>query len=161
MFQGNAKASDSQAEISKTMKTNHSDNTDEKYEEAQDLFMAVMHEAMPQNDISDTEDDVEDSSSDSKLKAAGNERKLGRKAFKEDEFEKATDHFQRAVKLNPEEISSYFGLAETKFKQGKYKECIRFCNKAVKVGKANKGRAKTVGASAGARISTLKGGDWR
>ena len=84
------------------------------------------------------------------------ERKLGRKAFKNREFEKAASHFQRAIELNPKESAFYFRMSETKFEQGKYEEVIQFCTKAVKVGKENKGSVKTVAAS-----QVLRGRAWK
>ena len=84
------------------------------------------------------------------------ERNLGRKAFKNKEFKKAESHFHRAIELNPKETAFYFRMAETKFEQGKYEEVIQFCTKAVKVGKENKGSAKTVASS-----QVLRGRAWK
>ena len=109
------------------------------------------------NNITSTENNVIDSkSSEDKKKVAEKHRRLGRRAFKKKEFEKAISHLEEAIELDPKEVSFRHRLAETKFKQGKYEECIEYCSKAIKVGKENKGSVKIV-----ARSQALRGRAWK
>ena len=94
--------------------------------------------------------------SDDRIETAEKQRKIGRRAYKKKEFEKAISHFEKAIELNPKEVTFPYRLAETKFEQGKYSECVEYCSRAIKVGKENKGSVRMV-----ARSQVLRGRGWR
>ena len=113
-----------------------------------DLLMAVAQRKPDVND--DSEDESEDVVSADKEEVANKadlERKLGRRAFKKEDYNEAVAHFQRAINLNPNEIAYHYHLAKTMCEQKKYEECLEICSNAIKVGKENKGSVKLVAAS--------------
>ena len=126
-----------------------------------DLLVAVAQREFASNTDSDSDDEPTTGDTSSreedkmpqsvKIKATASapdkQRKLGRRAFKKKEFEKAASHFHRAIELNPKETTFYFRLAETRFEQGKYEEVVQFCTKAIKVGKQYRGSVKMVASS--------------
>ena len=124
------------------------------------LLMAVMKGKSAANCDSDSENEaegkdnvIEESVAQEKesvenvMKKAERERKLGRRAYKKKEFEKALSHFQKAIDLNPNEVAYHFRLAEAKFEQKRYAECVEICSRTIKVGKENKGSVKMVASS--------------
>ena len=128
------------------------------------LLMAVMKGDLNANFDCESEDEVEDradtgsegartrkkvsSSSDTdtsdKMRRAEKEGKLGQKAYKGKDFKKAVRHFKNAIDLNQKEVAHHFHLAEVKFEQKRYEECIEISTRAIKVGKENKGNVKKV-----------------
>ena len=115
-----------------------------------DLLMAVTKRKHNVNEDSESDDDTEDVVSEDKegnVIKADRERKLGRRAFKKDDYNKAGTHFQKAINLNPNEIANHYHLAKTMCEQKKYEECVEICSNAIKVGKKNKGSVKLVAAS--------------
>ena len=88
-----------------------------------------------------------DTAINDKLKKAQKEKNHGRKAFKKNDYEKAGGHYQKAIELNPREVSYLYLLAEVKYQQKKYEECKDICSRAIKIGKENKGSVKRVASS--------------
>ena len=82
---------------------------------------------------------IKEKKEEDNVKKAERERKLGRKAYKKEDYEKAVNHFEKAINLNSRKIAYHFRLAEAKLEQKKYKQCLEICSDAIKVGKENKG----------------------
>ena len=121
-----------------------------------EILMAMAQRTSATNFDSDSENEAEDrnetnsteeKASNHKSKKAEKERKLGRKSMKKKEFAKAEKHFEKAIDLNPKEVAYFLRLAEAKYAQHKYEECVELCNRAIKVGKENKGNVKLVASS--------------
>ena len=115
-----------------------------------DLLMAVAQRKPNVNDDSESDDETEDVVSEDKegdAIKADRERKLGRRAFRKEDYNKAGAHFQEAINLNPNEIANHYHLAKTMIEQKRYEECVEICSNAIKVGKENKGSVKLVAAS--------------
>ena len=123
-----------------------------------EILMAIAERKSETNYNSDSDNEAEDvedtvsqdpsskkkASSTDKVKNAERERKLGRRAYKSKDYEKAVNHFQKAIDLSSNEVAYPFRLAEAKFEQKKYEECVEICSMAIKVGKENKGNVKLV-----------------
>ena len=123
----------------------------------QDYYMPVVRGKSDESYDSESDDEVEVSEETSdKMKKAAREQKLGRKAYNKKDYEKAANHFHKAINLNKKEITCHYRLAEVKFEQGKYEECIEICGRAIKVGKENKGSVKKV-----ANSMLLRGKAWK
>ncbi|KHN87650.1 Stress-induced-phosphoprotein 1 [Toxocara canis] len=63
------------------------------------------------------------------------EKELGNAAYKNKEFETALNHYNKAIELDPTNITFYSNKAAVLFEQQKYDECIELCKKAVDVGR--------------------------
>ena len=103
----------------------------------------ISEDASAQDDASSRND----TAINDKLKKAQKEKNHGQKAFKKKDYEKAGGHYQKAIELNPREVSYLYLLAEVKYQQKKYEECKDICSRAIKIGKENKGSVKRVASS--------------
>jgi stress-induced-phosphoprotein 1 len=63
------------------------------------------------------------------------EKDKGNAAYKAKDFDVAVEHYQRAIALDPENISFLTNMAAVKFEQGKYEECIKDCKEAIERGR--------------------------
>ncbi|MFH4978319.1 hypothetical protein AB6A40_005028 [Gnathostoma spinigerum] len=63
------------------------------------------------------------------------EKNLGNEAYKKKDFEAALAHYDKAIELDPTEITFYSNKAAVFFEQKKFEECIEICKKAVEVGR--------------------------
>lgn len=84
-------------------------------------------------------------------KAAVAEKELGNEFYKKKEFETAMAHYDKAIELDPINITYYTNKAAVFFEQEKYEQCIETCEKAVDIGRENKADYKLI-AKAIARI---------
>ncbi|CAH8310847.1 unnamed protein product [Eruca vesicaria subsp. sativa] len=66
---------------------------------------------------------------------AKKEKELGNAAYKKKEFEKAIEHYSKAMELDDEDISYLTNRAAVFLEMGKYEECIQDCDKAVERGR--------------------------
>ncbi|KAJ6695622.1 HSP70-HSP90 ORGANIZING PROTEIN 3 [Salix koriyanagi] len=80
------------------------------------------------------------------------EKELGNAAYKKKEFEKAIEHYTKAMELDDEDISYLTNRAAVYLETGKYDECIKDCDKAVERGRELRSDFKMV-----ARALTRKG----
>ena len=72
------------------------------------------------------------------------EKNLGQEAYKRKEFDVAISHYSNAERLNPKEMTFTYRIAKIHLEQKNYTESIRFCTKAIKVGKEQKANVKMV-----------------
>jgi len=79
------------------------------------------------------------------------EKNLGNEAYKAKNFSAAHDHYDKAIELDPTNITFYNNKAACFFEEGKYDECIELCKKAVDVGREHRADFSLV-AKAYARI---------
>ena len=84
--------------------------------------------------------------------AALEEKKLGNEAYKKKNFDVAMAHYERAITMEPAEITFRSNLAAVRFEQKRYEECAEICEKAIDVGRENRADFKLI-AKAYARMS--------
>ena len=83
---------------------------------------------------------------------AKKEKELGNAAYKAKNFDVALEHYNKAIGLDPEDISFITNKAAVNFEKGDYDECIKNCDDAVE-----KGRELRVDYKMIARAMTRKG----
>ena len=66
------------------------------------------------------------------------EKALGNAAYKKKDFEVAISHYQKAIELDPTEITFLSNLAAVYFEQKKFQESIDTCEKAIEIGRENR-----------------------
>lgn len=84
-------------------------------------------------------------------KQAAEEKALGNEAYKKKEFEAAITHYDKAIELDPTNITYYTNKAAVYFEQNNHEKCVETCEKAVDVGRENRADYKLI-AKALARI---------
>jgi len=80
-------------------------------------------------------------------KMALQEKEKGNSAYKSKNFDIALEHYQKAIDLDPENITYYNNRAAVYFEQGKFEDCIKQCNEAVEIGRKNKADYKLIAKS--------------
>ncbi|KAL5728184.1 Hsp70-Hsp90 organizing protein 3 [Ranunculus cassubicifolius] len=83
---------------------------------------------------------------------AQKEKELGNATYKKKEFEKAIDHYSKAIELDDTDISFITNRAAVYLEMGKYEDCIKDCDKAVERGRELRADFKMV-----AKALTRKG----
>ena len=83
---------------------------------------------------------------------AKKEKELGNAAYKAKNFDVALEHYNKAIALDPEDISFITNKAAVNFEKQDYEECIKNCDDAVE-----KGRELRVDYKLVARAMTRKG----
>ncbi|KAJ4846547.1 Hsp70-Hsp90 organizing protein 2 [Turnera subulata] len=83
---------------------------------------------------------------------AQKEKESGNAAYKKKDFEKAIEHYTKALELDDEDISYLTNRAAVYLEMGKYEECIKDCDKAVERGRELRTDFKMI-----ARALTRKG----
>lgn len=88
------------------------------------------------------------------------EKNLGNAAYKLKDFEEAHKHYDRAIELDPSNITFYTNKAAAYFEEHKYDDCIEICKKAVEVGREQRADFKLIAkAMARAGNAYSKAGD--
>ncbi|KAG8201055.1 hypothetical protein JTE90_002730 [Oedothorax gibbosus] len=77
-------------------------------------------------------------------KQAIEEKDKGNELYKEKKFEEALAQYEKAIELDPTEMTFLTNKAAVYFEQKKYEECVKECEKAVEVGKENRADFKKV-----------------
>ncbi|XP_054264701.1 stress-induced-phosphoprotein 1 isoform X2 [Macrosteles quadrilineatus] len=75
---------------------------------------------------------------------AREEKELGNAAYKKKDFETALTHYNKAVELDPTDITYLNNIAAVYFEQKEYEKCIAQCEKAVEVGRENRADYKLI-----------------
>ncbi|CAB3369244.1 Hypothetical predicted protein [Cloeon dipterum] len=102
-----------------------------------------------------------DTSPPKDLSEAQREKELGNAAYKKKEFETALVHYNKAVELEPQEITYLNNIAAVYFEQKEYEKCIEQCKKAVEIGRENRADFKLIAKSfARAGNAYKRLGDW-
>ncbi|KAK7790552.1 hypothetical protein R5R35_013068 [Gryllus longicercus] len=88
------------------------------------------------------------------------EKELGNEAYKRKNFEEALSHYNKAVQIDPTDITYLNNKAAVFFEQKEYEKCIKQCEDAIEVGRENRADFKLI-AKAFTRIGNayLKLGD--
>lgn len=84
-------------------------------------------------------------------KQAVEEKAKGNEAYKKKDFETALSHYNKAIELEPTNITYYNNKSAVYFEQADYTKCIETCEKSVEVGRENRADYKLI-AKALARI---------
>jgi len=80
------------------------------------------------------------------------EKELGNEAYKKRDFVAAHQHYDRAIQLDPTNITLLTNKAAAFFEENKFDQCVEICEKAVEVGRENHSDYKLI-AKAFARIA--------
>ncbi|CAA7054438.1 unnamed protein product [Microthlaspi erraticum] len=94
----------------------------------------------------------EDREKKERKEKAQKEKEQGNAAYKKKDFEKAIQHYTKAMELDDEDISYITNRAAVYLEMGKYVECIEDCDKAVERGRELRSDFKMI-----ARALTRKG----
>jgi len=72
------------------------------------------------------------------------EKELGNVAYKAKNFAKAITHYEKAIELDPAEITFRSNLAAVYFEKKEYNECVKICEKAIEIGRENRADFKLI-----------------
>lgn len=86
-------------------------------------------------------------------KKALEEKEAGNKAYKKKDFATALQHYDEAIKLDPNDMTFHTNKAAVYFEQKEYEICIKECEKAIDIGRENRADFKLI-AKAYARIAS-------
>lgn len=82
------------------------------------------------------------------------EKELGNAAYKKRDFETAHAHYDKAIEIDPKNITFYLNKTAVFFEEGKFEECLDLCNKAVEIGRVNRASFQQI-SKAYARIGNV------
>ncbi|VDM66765.1 unnamed protein product, partial [Strongylus vulgaris] len=72
------------------------------------------------------------------------EKNLGNAAYKQKNFVEAHKHYDKAIELDPTNITFYTNKAAAFFEEQKFDECVEMCKKAVEVGREQRADFKLI-----------------
>ncbi|CAD6208431.1 GSCOCG00003443001-RA-CDS, partial [Cotesia congregata] len=72
------------------------------------------------------------------------EKQKGNDAYKKKDFETALSHYNKAVDLDPTDITYLLNIAAVYFEQKEYQKCIEQCEKAIEIGRENRADFKLI-----------------
>jgi len=72
------------------------------------------------------------------------EKEQGNVAYKAKNFAKAITHYEKAIELDPTEITFRSNLAAVYFEKKEYDECVKVCEKAIEIGRENRADFKLI-----------------
>ncbi|XP_057316344.1 stress-induced-phosphoprotein 1-like [Hydractinia symbiolongicarpus] len=106
------------------------------------MDFAKKEDAKPEEKKPKTETKETTQSPESKLsdvqKEALKEKELGNAAYKKKDFTTAHLHYDKAIELEPTNITFYTNKSAVLFEEDRFEECIQLCEKAVEVGRQNR-----------------------
>uniref|UniRef100_A0A1I7T1P2 TPR_REGION domain-containing protein n=1 Tax=Caenorhabditis tropicalis TaxID=1561998 RepID=A0A1I7T1P2_9PELO len=76
--------------------------------------------------------------------AAIAEKDLGNAAYKSKDFAAALAHYDKAIELDPTNITFYNNKAAVYFEEKKFEECVQECEKAVEIGRETRADYKLI-----------------
>ena len=85
------------------------------------------------------------------------EKDGGDAAYKRRSYDTALSHYTNAMRLDPTEMTYIYHSAKTHLKKKEFAESIRFCTRAIKVGKEQKASVKMVAKAMAMRGRAHKG----
>lgn len=94
-------------------------------------------EKKPKTETKETTQSPESKLSDVQ-KEAMKEKELGNAAYKKKDFTTAHEHYDKAIELEPTNITFYTNKSAVLFEEDRFEECIQLCEKAVDVGRQNR-----------------------
>ncbi|XP_015121416.1 stress-induced-phosphoprotein 1 [Diachasma alloeum] len=86
----------------------------------------------------------EDVSLTPEKKEAIAEKQKGNDSYKKKDFDAALKHYNRAVELDPTDITYLLNIAAVYFEQKEYTKCIEQCEKAIDIGRENRADFKLI-----------------
>lgn len=75
---------------------------------------------------------------------AKKEKDLGNEAYKKKDFATALEHYNKAVEINPTDITYHNNIAAVYFEEKEYEKCISQCEKAIEIGRENRADFKLI-----------------
>ncbi|XP_011300821.1 stress-induced-phosphoprotein 1 [Fopius arisanus] len=72
------------------------------------------------------------------------EKQKGNESYKKKDFDNALVHYNKAIELDPTEITYLLNIAAVYFEQKEYLKCIEQCEKAIEVGRENRADFKLI-----------------
>lgn len=75
---------------------------------------------------------------------AKKEKEAGNTAYKKKDFEKALEHYNKALEFDPIDITFYNNIAAVHFEQKNYEMCIETCEKGIEIGRENRADYKLI-----------------
>lgn len=82
------------------------------------------------------------------------EKEKGNECYKKKDFDNALKHYEKAIELDPKDITYLLNKAAVYFEMGNYTECQKTCENAVEIGRENRADYKLL-AKAFARIGNI------
>jgi len=76
--------------------------------------------------------------------AAVKEKEQGNAAYKAKNFDKAIGHYEKAIELDPTEITFRSNLAAVYFEKKEYEKAVKVCEEAIDVGRENRADFKHI-----------------
>jgi len=75
---------------------------------------------------------------------ATKEKEAGNAEYKKRNFEKALEHYNKAIELDPTNIAYRTNVAAAQFEQKNYEDCVKTCVEAVDIGRENRADYKLI-----------------
>ncbi|XP_063698940.1 stress-induced-phosphoprotein 1 [Culicoides brevitarsis] len=72
------------------------------------------------------------------------EKELGNEAYKKKNFDVAIQHYNKAIELDPTDITFHNNLAAVYFERKEYEQCIKQCEKGIEIGRENRADFKLI-----------------
>lgn len=72
------------------------------------------------------------------------EKEKGNAAYKKKSFAAALEHYNKAVELDPTDMTYLTNLAAVYFEQKDYTKCVELCTRAIDVGRENRADFKLI-----------------
>lgn len=102
-------------------------------------------EQKPKEPPKPAEPKLEDMTEEERKKyLAKKEKDAGNAAYKKKDFENALKFYNKALEIDPTDITFYNNIAAVYFEQKNYDECIKQCEKGIEIGRENRADFKLI-----------------